>query len=217
MARKRSKNQQASSQATKLAIIPRMPRFNIKGSISDQTVLSGNRRITHTVAAGNGHATIPLDINAGRTLDPIADVGLLYRQYKYLPGTSYVHVPSVSLTSAGTVAVAYIDNPEQIANWIAITGDANRYDFVTAIGNHKAYPIWKEFTFPVTAPPRRLTYDVNAVQPTANLLTVDDIERSWQGAVILSFAGVTPDAGTVSRAYLHQRIMLRGLCGQQVG
>jgi len=214
MVRKRSKNQNARSPAIMSANIPRMPRYNIRGAISDQTVLSGNRRMTHTVAAGAGHSTIPLDINAARTLDPIADVGLLYRQFKYLPGTSYNHIPSVSLTTTGTVAVAYIDNPEQMAQWIGLTGEANRYDFVTSIGNHKSYPIWKEFSYPLTAPSRRLTYDVNAVQGS---LTIDDYERAYQGMIILSFAGVVPDAGTVSRAYLHQRIMLRGLCGQQVG
>jgi len=215
MVRKRSKtNQNARSPANMVANIPRMPRYNVRGAISDQTVLSGNRRMTHTVATGSGHSSIPLDINGARTLDPIADVGLLYRQFKYLPGTAYNHVPSVSLTTTGTVAVAFIDNPEQMSQWIALTTEANRYDFVTSIGNHKAYPVWKEFTYPLTAPPRRLTFDVNAAQGS---VSIDDYERSYQGMFILSFAGVNPESGTISRAYLHQKIMLRGLCGQQVG
>lgn len=215
MAPKRSKSKQFSRPNAMINMnVPSVPKYNIKGSISDQTVLSGNRRLTMTTATGTGHSTVPLDIHTARTLDPISDVGCLYRQFKYLPGTSYVHVPSVSLTSTGTIAIAFIDNPEQIAAWIALTTESARFDFVTAIGNHKSYPIWKEFSFALTAPPRRLTFDVNA---NHGVPTVDDYERSLQGCFILSFAGVTPADGTVARPYLHQRIMLRGLCGNVVG
>lgn len=213
MVRKRARSSASPSPMVR-SVVPRMPKYNIKGSISDQTVLSGNRRVTHTTAAGAGHATISLDILSSRTLDPISDVGQLYRQFKYLPGTAYVHVPSVSLTSTGTVAIAFIDNPEQYQNWLALANDGIRYDFVTSIGNHKAFPIWKEFAFPLTAPPRRLTFDTNAT-PSATP-GVDEFERSWQGAFVISFAGVTPADGAVSRAYLHQVIQLRGLCGSAV-
>lgn len=214
MARKRSKNQPGPSPAMMMARTPRVPRFNIRGSIADQTVLSGNRRVVLTVAAGAGHQAVFLDINGIRVADPIADVGSLYRQYKYLPGTTFHWIPSVALTSTGTVAIAYIDNPEQIAQWLNQQSESARYDFVTNIGNHKAYPIWKEFTYALTAQPRRLTFDVNSIQAVPS---VDDLERSTQGVFVISMQGVLPADGTVARSYLHQKIMLRGLTGSPVG
>lgn len=215
MARKAAKRAANSNPAMRLANIPRMPRYNIRGSISDETVLTGNRRLTQAVTAGAGSTSVVLDINNVRTLDPISDVGSLYRQYKYLPGTAYVHVPAVSLSTSGTVAVAYIDNPEQMGIWFGTLTDAARYDFVTSIGNHKSYPIWKEFSYPLNAPARRLTFDVNANHPPPNTISVDEIERSYQGIICVVFAGVLPAEGAVARSYLHQRVMLRGLSGQQ--
>lgn len=197
----------------------RVPRFNIRGTISDTTVLSGNRRTSETTASGNGHSTFQLDINTLRPTDVISSVGQHYRQYKYLPGTTLNWVPSVSLTTTGTVTVAYIDSPELMVAWSIIVSESDRNTFVQSIGNAKTFPIWREWSYPMPGGPlRRNLFDIDATPGTAT----NDVERQRQGQFIVQFTGVpgTPtiaDGTIIARPYLHQKVMLKGLNAQTTG
>lgn len=210
MARRRAKKQNDAPNPMQLVSRGIRPaRFNIRGSISDTTVLSGNRRVNHSVVGGQAVFSIALDLDwANRNTDPLADVGAHYRTYKYMPGCVYNHSPAVSLTATGSTIIGYIDNPEQYNRWMALVNVNERIEFVSQLANSKAYPIWQQFAFAVPSYTRRKSFDVNANGAGTG---VQDLEHTWQGAILIAYTGVTPADGVVCRSFLHQKLWLSGL------
>jgi hypothetical protein len=135
----------------------------------------------------------------------------LYNLFKYLPGTMFHYVPQVSMSTSGIVYTAFIDNPEIFVAWHNGT-TAERIALIRGINNCRTYPIWQQFSWALTEPPRRRMFDCNA---TMDVGSVDALDRSWQGAWLYAVDGA-PATSTVARAYRYGVLQLEGLTGSSV-
>lgn len=194
------------------AIQQRQPRFNVRGQLLQNTMISGNRSIgaLSTDPSGFSGGIYYLDGKDGG-YDPVGAVSTFYNTFKYLPGTSFTYSPSVGLNTPGTVFICYITNPELMVYLEGLVNNATfttLNDRVRAVGNCKSGPLWAGFSVPMDTSYRRSKFDVNA----AYSLNVDTYDRSIQGAFVVSIIG-GPASTAICRNTLHKKIQLFELQG----
>lgn len=209
MARNKRKVNAAASTS---ALQQRQPRFNMRGQLLQNTMISGNRSLAGLISdtSGNAGAIYYLDGRDGG-YDPAGVVSTLYNSFKYLPGTNFTYSPSVGLNTSGTVFVGYITNPELMTYLEGLVNAANYVtltDRLRAVGNTKSGPLWSGFSMPMEPVYRRPKFDVNA----AYSLNVDTYDRSIQGAFVIAIVGA-PATTVVCRNIIHKKIQLFGLQG----
>lgn len=178
-------------------------RLRLKGNINPDTMIEGNTRTSIiTDAAGNAAGWSKLDMTAPGV---ISTVGGLYQQFLFKPGTAFNYVPSVGLTSSGNVLVGWLDNPEVMLSYQNGTL-AQRTTIVQSLANTKIYPIWQQFTYPLTAAPRLKKFDVNGVMTAS----ADEYQRSSQGWFVFAVTNA-PVSTQVSFSYTHNKVQLWNL------
>lgn len=179
-------------------------RLRLKGQINPDTMIEGNARTLITAdAAGNASGAARLDMTAPGV---ISTVGGLYQQYLFRPGTAFNYVPSVGLTTSGNILVGWLDNPEVMAAYLS-ANTAARATIVQSLANTKIYPIWQQFSYPLTSAPRLKKFDVNG---TIVLSTPDELQRSSQGFFVFSVINAPPNT-QVSFSFTHCKVQLWNL------
>lgn len=197
----------------------RQPRQRISGRLGSDTILKGTELCTSLTVAngGSGMASyIPLiaGTTSSRAVYTFINVAKNYQKFIYRPGTHFRYQPNVGLSTAGTVYVAYIDNPEAIKDYIAASG-AIRLDIVKGQANMRSYPVWQEFIMPLTATPRQRMFTTDV---TTDLTDADTLNRVCQGAYIFGVelpTTVSADT-TIGRPILHVNLELQELSATPV-
>lgn len=109
-----------------------------------------------------------------------------------------------STAGGGRIYMAYLDNPEQIVNWMADTV-ANNLAAIKGFRNCITFNVWQRKTYRVPLTHRRPWFDVNKTSTNA----VDVLDRSTQGVIV--FAGDTIGAtDVVGSLVIKSVISLRG-------
>jgi len=185
----------------------RQPRFNVRGQLLQNTMVSGNRSCAAVTTDANGLGGAIYFCDArDSSFDPVGVMSTLYNSYKYLPGTQYEYHPAVGLNTAGTVYLAYVTNPElmfYLESLITTPQLSILNDRVRAIGNVRTGPVWSHLTLPMYTVYRRPKFDVNAQMSAGT----DNYDRSVQGAFVLSIIGA-PVNTAICRNTLHKKLQL---------
>lgn len=145
-----------------------------------------------TDAANNGNQRFRLDCsNIDSVSTGVSGITKFYNEYKYL-SASLIYEPSTGPSSpeaAARIHIAYLDNVEKYLNWIGATS-ANKLVILRGIRNAKTYNAWERFTYNVPVTSRRKLFDVD--NNTGE--TVDELDRSSQGFIIICIESVLPSA-----------------------
>lgn len=191
----------------------KQPRMNVRGAIKDQTVISGNYLYSVTTnVSGNAKRLVWVDMRDNGAA-AVHQVGRIYQEYKFLPGSALTYSPSVSITSPGSIAIAYIDNPEVMAYWNGATiTDDTAFDQVARLANAKIYPIWQQFTYAVPNNARLKVFNVNKTLASSS---AEELGRSTQGCFVIGVTGLSTST-TCARGYFHENVMFSGLMTSSV-
>lgn len=172
-------------------------RQNISGRLGNSTVLKGTELLTSATISGTGTDytnVYPLIAGStyGRAVYTFINVAKNFQKFVYMPGTMLRYQPNCGLNTAGTVYVAYVDNPEIIKDFTAAAATP-RMDIVRGQANMKSYPVWQEFTHAI-GNSRLKTYSTDV---TTDLTDSDTINRVCQGAFLIGIEG-TSQTGTTT-------------------
>jgi len=189
-------------------------RQRVRGSLGNSMVLRGNELLEAlTMPTSSAIHTLGYPLVGGNTTarDSVvfANVSKNFQQFKYLPGTQLHYQPAVGLNTSGTIYVAYIDNPETIADWY-LASQTLRLTMIKSSSTVKSFPLWQEFVLPISGTPRQKLFPTDtSVDFTAEL----DNSKSVQGVFFVGIDGVTAaNPGiTVGRCYLQQQLQLESL------
>lgn len=187
-------------------------RQSISGRLGNSTVLKGIELLTPLTVTGTASAVTtyyPLiaGTTSGRAVYTFINVAKNFAKFIYQPGTHYRYQPNCGLNTAGTVYVAYIDNPEIIKDFAAASGNV-RLDIVKGTANMKSYPLWQEFTVNI-GPPRIKQFSTDV---TTDFTNADTLNRVCQGAFIVAVEGVSQTADTTyGRSAIHNVLRLEEL------
>lgn len=185
----------------------RSPRMNLSGRLNENvSFITGNEYNDPCTVAGasnSGHGQVNLipGNTGGRSNAAVNGVGRYFQQGVYLPGTFLKYIPSVGLNTAGNIVIGFIDNPDVIRAWYALSNTA-RLNFVRDLNNAKTGPVWQEMTFPLTQPPRRRVFNID---PVISSSSTDDLDQSCQGIFVWVIYGVVSatDAQTFGQLMIH--------------
>lgn len=176
------------------------PKVNLRGRLSENvTLIAGNEYdVPASVSASNtvgyGGAALSPGNTGGRTNAAVNTVGKYFQKGVYLPGTFFKYIPSVGLNTPGNIIVGFLDSPEVIRAWYALSA-GNQLNFIRDLNNARTAPVWQEMVIPLTQPPRRKTFVIDS----QILDTKDDVDMSMQGLYVWCVYGVESIAA--SRAY----------------
>lgn len=170
------------------------PRMNLRGRLNENvTNVCGNEynspcAVSPNQSIGYGQVTLaPGNVN-GRSNAAVNTVGRYFQKGLYLPGTFVRYIPSVGLNTPGNIIMGFIDSPDLIRAWLALT-PGNQLNFVRDLNNSKTAPVWQELSMPLTQAPRRKSF---MIDPSIDF-TIDAIDQSVQGYFVWVVFGVTPD------------------------
>lgn len=198
----------------------RQPRLTVRGQITQNSMFSGNAPQNTLTTGTTGTAARVYHLTGGAGLtDAVAQVTKLYNSYKFLPGTTYTYVPAVGVNTAGTVAIAYITNPEMIANFTNLLSQTSPdlttfNNRVRTLANCKSGPVWQSLTLSMDTVYRRPRYDVNNSSSVTYPLSddaafqkaVNEMDRDTQGCFLISITGA-PASTSMSRDMVHKKVM----------
>lgn len=130
----------------------------------------------------------------------------LYNEGVFLPGSTATWMPTVSATTNGRLWVAWLENPEQIANFLVATS-TGQFNILRSIANVKSSQVWQPMTYQIPSQTRKKSFDVNqaVLLSDANVL-----DRCCQGLLIVAVEGVPKDTWLGQMQY-YDRLKLRGL------
>lgn len=171
-------------------------RQKIQGNLGNTTLLRGTELLTPiSVLDTSSGATSYVPLIGGssqqRAVYTFINVAKNFQRFLYLPGTHFRYQPNVGLNTAGTIYVAYVDNPELLKDFIAASG-STRLDILKGMANMKSYPVWQEFVQHI-GPPRLKSFSTD---PNTDFTNADTLNRVLQGAFIFGVEGVTQTATT---------------------
>lgn len=189
-------------------------RQRIRGNLGNSMVLRGNEMLEGLVVPANSTKhSLGYPLVGGNTTarDSVvfANVAKSFQQYLYMPGTVLHYQPAVGLNTPGNIYVAYIDNPECIADWYSAGVDL-RITMVKSNSTIKAFPVWQEFTLPISGVPRLKRFPTDT---SVDFTSEIDNTKSVQGLFAVCIEGVTSTtpAFTIGRCYLQQALQLETL------
>jgi hypothetical protein len=188
-------------------------RPKIRGQLGANTILTGNELMEPLVQGATatlGARFYPLIAGntEGRAITVFSNTARNFQKFLYEPGTTLHYQPAVGLNTAGTVYVAYIDNPEFISTYYSLAA-AQRISAIKTVANVKAFPVWQDFTLPISGTPRQKRF--------SNDVTVTFRNRCCQGCFIVGVEGLdlqetgTTTSKTIGTVYLSQRLRLEQL------
>jgi len=133
-------------------------------------------------------------------------IAQLYSQYKFtqmsmqwLPGVA----PGVA-AGGGRVYISYLDNPEKISNFLALT-EANKILAIKSMRNMVSWNVWENKTFNIPLTFRRKSFSVDGTQAVG----VDNYERTLQGLVCIGAESVGA-ADTIGKFVIRTTLVLEG-------
>lgn len=180
------------------------PRLGFNGQ-----VLQGFTYLGQSTSGGDGAGTQAYLIDCSSNGVASGNNGLIqyYKEYVY-ESLKVEWIPAIGPASAlagSQIYVSYEENPEHMLTYlagVASTNNANQLlDNTTKIFN-----AWERVTFNIPLTRRRRMFDVN----TTNAGTVDVLDRSTQGLLILGY-NTTVVSSAVGRFKATYNIQLRGL------
>lgn len=183
------------------------PRMNLRGKLSENTsIVTGNEYnlpaiVTVSNTLGRGQVVFAPGNVAGRSNAAVQTVGRYFQKGVYMPGTFVKYIPSVGLNTPGNIIMGYLDSPDLIRAYLALTPGAE-LNFIRDLNNAKTGPVWQELVFPITQPPRRKTFMVDPVID----INIDAIDQSVQAYVVWCVFGadtVTGQDKTFGQLMIH--------------
>jgi len=194
-----------------------LPRTRVRGNLSENsTLLIGNQyltapEVTTTNTLGYGKLALTPGNAAGFSTYPVETIASRYQNGLYLPGTKLEYIPAVGLNIRGTIAVAYIDSPNLMKQWGAVT-PGNHLAFIQGLTNVKTGPLWQSLTFPLPPNTRRKDYMIDPALVTSD---TNELDLAAQGFYLWIAYGLEPPAAnlTVGQMILHTRMRVRELIG----
>lgn len=171
-------------------------RQKIQGSLGNTTLLRGTELLTALSITGTNTGTtalVPLiaGTSESRAVFTFINVAKNFQKFLYLPGTHMRYQPNVGLNTAGTIYIAYVDNPEIVKDYNAASASV-RADIVKGMANMKSYPLWQEFTHHI-GPPRLKSFSTDV---TTDFSDADTLNRVMQGTFLIAIEGVIQTATT---------------------
>lgn len=171
-------------------------RQKIQGSLGNTTLLRGTELLTSLAVTGTNTgiaALIPLIAGTSeqRAVYTFINVAKNFQKFLYLPGTHIRYQPNVGLNTAGTIYISYVDNPEIVKDYVALTATA-RAEVVKGMANMKSYPLWQEFTHHIGAA-RLKSFSTDV---TSDFTNADTLNRVMQGCFLIAIEGVVQTATT---------------------
>jgi len=164
---------------------PRVPRQRIVARTGGEETTFRSQYLNQTVVTGGSSQTfgiVPVSPAFHSTSsDPGSTVTRQYQEYLVTQhGIKYT--PAVGTTTAGTLWMAYIDNPEVIYKFYAGTyAYADYLAIAQTTRYNKSTPIWEATEFSVSSPPRRKMFSVDTTTPSTS---AEQADRTVQGAYI---------------------------------
>lgn len=181
------------------------PRTNFNGQTLDTTVF-----VDATISASNLSADFHvIDCNSAVGFNRSAtSITANYQEYKYTKASlEFLPFFGPSSTEApGRIFIGYIDNPEHITAFKALT-TTQKVAAVKGLSNVRTYSAWERFTYNVPLTFRRKLWNVNLTQSAP---TAEESERSTQGMVVVGIETISA-AVVLGRYVLRSRSMLSGL------
>lgn len=195
----------------------RLPRVNLRGRLSaNVTVLSGNQYLTPPVVTtgntlGYGKLALAPGNSVGFSTWPVEAVAVRFQNGTYLPGTKLEYIPAVGLDTKGTIALAYIDSPGLMKQYMALAS-GSQLTFIQALANVKTGPLWQPLTFPLPPNTRRKDY---MIDPSLVTSDTNELDLAVQGFYLWVAYGLQTTAAnlTVGQLVLHTKMRCRELVG----
>lgn len=180
----------------------RGPRMNLSGRLNENVShISGNEFATPATVTANStgaHGTILLapGNTSGRSNAAVNFVGRYFQKGLFLPGTFVKYIPSVGLNTPGNIIMGFLDSPDMIRAFSALTTQTAALNFIRDLSSARTAPVWQELTMPLTQAPRRKVFIVDPSIPSDSN---DQLDQSVQGAYVWALFGAT--APTADTAY----------------
>lgn len=181
---------QSKSSVQTLMRRPRVPRQRIRANTGgNETTFHSqyfNQNVT-TGASNQAWGVIPVCPSLHSTsLDPGSTVARQYQDY-VIGKHGIIFTPAVGTTTAGTIWLAYVDNPEIIHKLIA--GSYGYADFLAiaqTTRHNKSVPIWEKAELSVNQTPRQKMFSVDTTSPAS----AEVASRTVQGCYIYATTAV---------------------------
>jgi len=200
---------------------PMRVNLNVRGSISNETTVTGNSYSIAITTSDEGtdafiYPICPISPFGLVNTSTVRQIARFYTEYKFLASTQIHWEPRCPLTSTGNYWVAWTENPDYIVAFLTGTPTA-RLALVKTLTNAKCYPIWQSSTHRI-GPPRRnwFTVDNSLYNATGSAdereLVSMDYDRALQGVFVYAVEGAQP-LQEVAIMYSNEQIKVRGLHG----
>jgi len=180
-----------------------VPRQRIVASTGGEETTYRSHYFNQTVAIGASlqfFSVIPVAPALHFTnSDPGSTVARQYQEY-VCPKHGIKYTPAVGTTTAGSVWMAYVDNPEIIYNFYSGTYTGSNYLQIAQSTRHsKSGPVWMEMEFSAPVPPRRKMFSIDSTAPANS----SEADRTIQGLYIVVTTNVplNTTAGYLSDGY----------------
>lgn len=186
---------------------PRIPRNRFTGKTGGldtrftSQYFSGNISVPGAAQA-YGYCLVAPPLHS-KDNDPGAVVASTYQEY-LVENSTFKYVPSVGTTTAGTVWVCFVDNPEIINGIVNFTYSYNEFLSIcrSTPARSKSVPVWEglELSIAGIAPRRRMfTVDTSILTMTED----EQFDRAVQGCWVYATTSCpfSTVVGTVSEHY----------------
>jgi hypothetical protein len=172
----------------------------IRGVLGSNTIIKGTelqdpQSIPAASSSRTDYTVLIAGSTNGRAVYTFVNIGKNFQKFLYLPGTHMRYQPSCGLNTAGTIYVAYIDNPEAMKDFYAASA-VDRLAITKGQANMVSYPLWQEFTYHMKSAPRARMFSTDV---TTDFTNADTLNRVCQGMFIYCIDGVV--APTVETTY----------------
>jgi len=182
---------------------PNVPKRRMTAATGAATTSFTSQYLDQTIGTGVGsqawgHVWVNPPAHS-TVLDPGAAVSLQYQEY-LVANAEFTYTPAVGTTTAGTLWVCYVDNPEILFK--LVSGAYTATDYLTiaqTTANHKTVQVWESVTLRASPTPRRKMFSVDKTPPASS----EGADRVIQGAFIFatSSAPVSTTLGFASQRY----------------
>jgi hypothetical protein len=179
--------------------------MSFNGQVVESTTLVDATVTAATI--GSDFHTVDCNSAAGVNRG-VSAITAFYQDYKYRKA-SIEFLPFIgpaSAEAAGRIYIGFIDNPEIIVTFKALT-TAQKIAAVKGLPGVKSYNVWERFIYNVPLTYRRKWWNVNLTQSAPNN---EETERSTQGMIVIGIETIGA-AVTVGRYIMKAHTHVQGL------
>lgn len=197
------------------ANVTRIPRRRLKANTGGNETTFSSRYVSQTAGTGAslqawGYVFVAPSLHASND-DPGTTIARYHQEYVVNKATC-MYTPAVGTTTAGTIWMAYFDNPEMIYKFASGSYGYSDYLLLArSAPNAKSAQVWQPLEISATVPPRRKMFTIDQTPPAS----AEVADRTVQGVFIYatSNAPASTTLGFISDSYTTK---VRGLQLQSV-